>query len=670
MLVSWNWLSRYLDLPMSHEELALRLSLSGLNHEETTTVDGDVVIDLEVTSNRGDCLGHLGVAREIGVLYDLSVKTPEIELSEAGPKIESLLSVENRYTEACPRYTARVIQGIKVGPSPEWMATALKAVGIGVVNNVVDATNYVMMECGQPLHAFDYAKIAEQKVIVRRAAEKETIEAIDHRNYELDEAMCVIADAKEAQAVAGVMGGAVSEVDDTTTDLVIEAAIFTPLMVRRAARKLKLQSPSSYRFERRVDPVGVDWASRRVCQLILETAGGKLAAGVIDTAPEITPNPPVTLRLSQVERVLGIKIDRKEIERILVKLGCESEIGSDTYVPPSWRHDLGREADLIEEVARIHGYENIPEDAPIPVAPSSKRDFDVAMERVRSVMTSAGYSEAMTPSVVTNKLDESLSPWTDLPALKTETAMLKGARTLRRSLIPSLLEGRANNWASASIHADLFEIAHIYLPQQSNEALPSEQYSLAMVSGCDYLEMKGAIETLCQRMGIADPVQVKAIERSGFAKGAVVEVSCGERMVGYLGIVDPKVLKSWKLPAPVVAAEFSLPTLLEAASLVPQQQSVSMFPSVERDLNFVVAESVRWSELERVVRAAVGEELAGVRYCETYRDPAKDGKDRKRVLMSVSLQLHDGTLSGEQADQLIGQVIGACKQELAAELLS
>ncbi|MFG0261229.1 MAG: phenylalanine--tRNA ligase subunit beta [Novipirellula sp. JB048] len=668
MLVSWNWLSRYLDLPMSHEELALRLSLSGLNHEETVVVDGDVVIDLEVTSNRGDCLGHLGVAREIGVLYGLSVNTPEPQLRESGPPIESLLSVENQYTAACPRYTARVIQGVQIGPSPDWMANSLKAIGIGVVNNVVDATNYVMMECGQPLHAFDYAKLAQQRVVIRQAADQERIEALDHRHYQLDEAMCVIADAEQAQGVAGVMGGAASEVDDATTDLVIEAAIFTPLLVRRAARKLKLQSPSSYRFERRVDPAGVDWASRRVCQLILETAGGQLATGVIDTAATITPHPPVPLRLSQVERVLGIQIERAEIERILVALGCEHD--GDTYVPPSWRHDLGREADLIEEVARIHGYDKIPEDAPIPVAPSRRRDFDVAMERVRLVMTSAGYSEAMTPSIVTRKLDESLSPWTETPPLKTDTAMLKGARTLRRSLIPSLLQGRANNWASASIHADLFEIAHLYLPQTCSETLPSEQYSLAMVSGGDYLEMKGVIETLCQRLGIAEPVQVNAIERSGFANGAVVELRCGDAMLGYLGIVDPQLLKSWKLPGSVVAAELSLPSLMEIAALVPQQQRVSMFPSIQRDLNFVVAESVRWSELERVVRAAVGEELADVRYCETYRDPSKDGQDRKRVLLSVLLQSHDGTLSGEQADQSIGQIIAACERELAAELLS
>ncbi|TWU45200.1 Phenylalanine--tRNA ligase beta subunit [Novipirellula aureliae] len=675
MLVSWKWLSRYIDLPMKHEDLASRLSLSGLNHEGTTTVNSDIVIDLEVTSNRGDCLGHLGVAREISVLYDLPLKTPKIDLRESSTSIESLLSVENAFVEGCPRYTARVIQGIQVGKSPDWMAESLSSVGIGVVNNVVDATNYVMMECGQPLHAFDYSKLAENKIVIRQADPGETIEAIDHRTYALDPSMCVIADARQANAVAGVMGGAVSEVDDATTDLVIEAAIFTPLSVRRTARKLKLHSPSSYRFERRVDPVGVDWASRRVCQLILESAGGQLANGSIDTAAKFVPNEPVVLRLSQLERILGIRIDREEVERILVALGCESIASSDSYRPPSWRHDLSREADLIEEVARIHGYEKIPEDAPIPVAPSSKRDFDVAMERVRSVMISAGISETMTPSVVTDSLDASVSPWTERASLRTETPMLKGARCLRRTLIPSLLEGRANNWALASFDAELFEIAHIYLPGEKQpgdklEALPDEQYSLAVVSGREYLEMKGLIETLCERMGIAETVSVKPVDRLGMTKGATVQVHCGGHEIGYLGVVDPKVLKTWKLTGQVVAAELSLVALLAAAKLVPQQQSVSVFPSVQRDLNFVLAESVRWSELDRVVRSAVGSELAAVDYRETYRDPKKDGADRKRILLSVELQRHDGTLSGEEADALIERVIQACDKELSAKLLS
>ncbi|MGI9472833.1 MAG: phenylalanine--tRNA ligase subunit beta [Rubripirellula sp.] len=689
MLVSLKWLAKYVDLPMTHEELAQRLSLSGLNHEATDEINGDVVIDLEVTSNRGDCLGHLGVAREVGVLYGLPIKAPTVELSASSDSVDSLLTVENQFIEACPRYTARVIRGVKVGKSPDWLVESLQSVfwkrkidgsieQYQSINNVVDATNYVLMECGQPLHAFDFAKVAGSKIVIRAGRKGETMEAIDHREYALDESTCVIADEQQASAVAGVMGGAVSEVSETTTDLVIESAIFTPLSVRRTARRLKLHSPSSYRFERKVDPVGVDWASQRVCDMILDMAGGEVANGVIDTAPKIAPREPIVLRASQLERILGIRIDAAEVTRILIALGCTTASGDlessagQLYVPPTWRHDLTREADLIEEVARIHGYEEIPEDAPIPVAPSSKRPFDTALDRARHVLTAAGLSEAMTPSIVTQKLDESLSPWTERPALETQTPMLKGARRLRRTLLPSLLEGRAKNWAAASLAADLFEIAHIYLPseKQSDDALPAEQYSLGLIAGRDFFELKGIVETLCQRMGAEQSLVVETVKRPGFTPGTCVELKLGDVSVGYLGSVDAKTLKQWKLSGPVAVAELSLPTLLEHSRLVPQQQAVSAFPSIQRDLNFVVAESVRWSDMENVVRAAVGAELASVTYRETYRDPKKDGKDRKRVLMSVELQRHDATLSGKQADDLVGQLIGACREKLAAELLS
>ena len=684
MLVSLKWLANYIDLPMDHEELAQRLSLSGLNHECTDEIDGQIVVDLEVTSNRGDCLGHIGVAREVGVLFGLKTRFPEPAISESGPSIHDLLKVDNQFIDACPRYTARVIQGVKVGPSPDWLVEALQAVfwkrkvdgtieRYQSINNVVDATNYVLMECGQPLHAFDYSKLSGKQIVVRPADDGEKMQAIDHKEYQLDSAMCVIADAVEPSAVAGVMGGAMSEVSEATTDLVIESAVFTPLSIRRTARKLKLHSPSSYRFERKVDPVGVEWASRRVCEMIVDLAGGTIANGMIDTAPAIPERSPVVLRLSQLERILGIQLDRENVTRILEALGCQTVATGDEateYVPPSWRHDLTREADLIEEVARIHGYDKIPDDSPIPVAPSAKRPFDTALSRIRQVLTASGISEAMTPSVVTDQLDQAVSPWTEKSALKTQVAMLKGAKTLRRSMIPSLVEGRAKNWASASLHANLFEIAHLYLPGDGDDALPSEQYSLAMVTGEDYFSLKGTLETLCARMGIASALDVTPVDRLGFAKRGCVELNLGGEIVGYLGILDKKVLKKWKLGDAVCAAELSLDALLRQAQLVPQQQAVSTFPSVQRDLNFVVKENVAWREMEQVVRSAIGESLASVTYRETYRDAEKDGKDHKRVLMAVELQRHDSTLSGEQAESLVGQLIAACQKELSAELLS
>jgi phenylalanyl-tRNA synthetase beta chain len=651
-----------------------------LNHEESKTVDGEIVIDLEVTSNRGDCLGHIGVAREIAVLTGQKLKLPTIQFPSSATAASDLINVKIEMPEACPRYTARVIQGVKVGESPDWMQAALRSIGIGVVNNIVDVTNYVMMECGQPLHAFDAASVSGNQIVVRAGRSGEKLQAIDHRDYELNAQTCVIADANSPLAIAGVMGGASSEVTESTTNVIIEAADFMPLSVRRTARRLKLHSPSSFRFERRVDPRGIDWASRRACQLITEIAGGQVASGVVECGEPIADRPAVILRLSQLKRVLGIDIDAETITRILTGLGCRvdtaREISGMQCVPPSWRHDLTREADLIEEVARIHGYDKIPEDAPIPVMPSSKRPFDVAMSRVRGVLTAAGLSEAMTPSVVTEKIDVPLSPWTDRPAIQTRTAMLEGSRRLRRSLIPSLLQSRAANWAAASLHADLFEIAHVYLPSpQSGDQvdLPAETYHLGLIMGDDFFAAKGVIETLLIRLGIDGELQVESVQREGFAVGGVallkVRSNESDEEIGYLGMLDETLVRSWKLPGKVVAAELSAEQLLQLSHLVPQQRAISPFPSIRRDLNLVLPESVRWDGLSSVIRAASDQRLTNLSYQETYRNAEQDGADRKRVLFSMELQSLTETLSGSDADEIVEKVVSACERQLSAVLM-
>ena len=273
MIVSWKWLTEYVDLKMTHDDLVDRLTMSGLNHEGTETKNGDQAIDLEVTSNRPDCLGHIGVAREIAVLYEVPLKLPEVEFECGNQSVQDHCSVEIESPETCFRYTARMIKGVKIGPSPQWLQDRLTAIGIGVVNNVVDVTNYVMMECGQPLHAFDFGKVNGGKIIVRSAKKEETMVAIDHSNLKLEPGMCVIADAQVPVALGGVMGGADSEISDDTTDVLLEAAYFDQLAVRKAARKLKKHSPSSFRFERNIDSAMLDWASRRACALIQQLAG-------------------------------------------------------------------------------------------------------------------------------------------------------------------------------------------------------------------------------------------------------------------------------------------------------------------------------------------------------------------------------------------------------------
>ncbi len=676
MLVSWKWLSRYVDLSMPIGELETRLSLSGLNHESTVEVDDDFVIDLEVTSNRGDCLGHIGVAREVAVLFDKQLRTPIISLEESSDALNQGIPVDIQMPEACSRYVARLIQGVTVGPSPQWLADSLRTVGINSINNVVDATNYVMLECGQPLHAFDFDKVNGEGVIVRAARDGETMEAIDHHTYTLDGSMCVIADAVRPIAIAGVMGGAATEVTHATKAILIEAGVFAPLSVRRTARKLKLASASSYRFERKVDPCGVDWASRRVCELIQSTGGGMVLKHATDTHPKMPTATQVTLTYSHIRKLLGIDIDRETVLRILTALGCRM-VGDDgagkhavRLESPSWRHDLTREVDLIEEIARIHGYDKIPENEPIAVMPSAKRPFDIAVEKVRGVMMAAGFCEAMTPSIVNDKTDSLVSPWSDRPALATVTTMLEGARKLRRAIVPSLLQSRAANWAAANVEADLFEIAHVYLPGITANDLPLEQYSLGLVSGEDYFIVKGIVDSIASRLGLSGGLQYESIPVPGMDSAWSTRIKLGDQIVGYQGLIDPAVVRDLKIPGRVVAVELSLVALLENAKLVPTQTDVSPFPSIVRDLNLVVAESVRWASLERAVRAAVGVELAGVHYRETYRDTKRDGEDRKRILLSVELRKPKTTLTHAEADLLVTSILTACENNVGAKLLS
>lgn len=669
MIVSWNWLKEYVQLDMSAAELEQRLMMAGLNHESTTDVAGDLAIDLEVTSNRADCLGHLGIAREVAVLWDRELKLPAAEPAETGAVVGDQVRVRIDAPQLCSRYTARLIRGVKIGPSPTWLTRRLATIGIGTINNVVDITNYVLMECGQPLHAFDFGKIAGGQIIVREPLSDEKLEAIDHKSYELTAGMCVIADSRQAVAIGGIMGGAATEVSAATTELLIEAAQFDSMAIRQAARKLNLHSDSSYRFERGIDPERVDWASRRCCQLVLDLCGGKLAAGVVDVGTRPAPRTPIVLRFSQLRRVLGIEVDPGTAQRILQALGGQvrhSDAEQIELTPPSWRHDLTREIDLVEEVARIHGYDKIPEDVAVPMAASARSREDRILSTVRQSLTAHGFDEAMTLSTVDNAVSDAYSPWTDAPALRSLTPVLRRADHLRRSLVPSLLVARRVNETLANHDVELFEIAKVYLAQSDH--LPREERVLALTSGRGYLELKGAIEGLLAALHIKAPLEVRTAQHELFEQGHYVQLLLAGQPLGYLGEVSSAGRKQFELRAATTAAELQLTVLIELANIVPQYVKASQFPSIARDLNFVVDDAVRWADLERAVLAAGDARLLACEYQGTYRDPERIGAGKKSLLLSIMLGDETATLTNEAADQLRDTIVAACHRQLGAEL--
>ena len=630
MIVSWNWLKEYVDLDLPATDVERRLMLAGLNHEGTDVVGEDLAIDLEVTSNRPDCLGHIGVAREAAVLFGKPLKLPAASPTTSTTPVTDLSRVTLHSPELCPRYTARVIRGVKIKASPQWMVDRLRTIGIASINIVVDVTNFVLMECGQPLHAFDLGRLDGREIIVREAKPGEQFLAINHKTYSLETGMCVIADRSRAVGLGGVMGGADTEVGPATTDVLMEAAEFDPVSIRNTARRLNLHSDSSYRFERGLDPEGVDWASRRACELILDLAGGELAAGVIDVGRRPVLREPIVLRLSQLERILGISVPPETVRRILTALGTKvqtADANQIEIIPPGWRRDLAREIDLVEEVARIHGYDAIPEDVQVPMAASARTNRDRVLGKVRAALVGAGVDEAMTLSAVEAPISEAFSPWTDVAALHSPTPILRRADRLRRSLIPSLLLARRTNEAVANPPAELFEIARVYLPRKND--LPQEELMLALSSGGDFLRIKGILEVILITLKTPLVLESTAFEHPLLQAGRAVELTLDGERLGFLGEVSSGGLKQFELRRATTVAEVRVETVLEqVARLIPQSADLSPYPAVVRDFNLVVDESYNsWGALERT-SARVGRRNAGTSRVSRYlsrRRPAGQG---------------------------------------------
>lgn len=670
MIVSWNWLKQYVLLDMPHEELERRLMMAGLNHEGTEEVEGDLAIDFEVTSNRPDCLGHLGIAREVAVLFDRPLRLPAAEPKQGSAAVEKLVKVRIDCPDLCYRYSARVVRGVKVAPSPRWMARRLEAVGITAINNIVDISNYVLMECGQPLHTFDYGRLKGAEIVVRRPRPGETIEAIDHKTYALGADMCLICDAASPVAIGGVMGGAATEISDRTRDVLVEAAEFAPVSIRNTARQLNLHSDSSYRFERKIDPEGIDWASRRCAELILELAGGELAAGSVDVIARPAPERrPITLRYSQLKRILGIDVDPDEVRRILTALGnveTAQAAGQVTVVAPSWRRDLTREIDLVEEVARIHGYEQIPEDVLVPMAPSARNRQERVVDRIRAVLTASGFDEAMTLSAVDQATSSAFSPWTDAAPLVSQTPVLRGADHLRRSLVPSLLAARRTNESLANPEIELFEIARVYLPRENQ--LPDEQWMITLTSGRDYAWVKGVVESLAAAI---DPELRVGAEEYGcelLDADQSARLVLGEETLGFLGGLSGETLERLALRQATVVAELRLAPLVERAKLVAHFQTLPAYPAVTRDINLVVGDGIRWADMAQTVRQAAGVYFESLEYRDTYRDAERLGPGKKSLLMTLTLRWKEGTLTNQQADEIRDGIVAAAAKEHGAQL--
>lgn len=668
MKICWSWLKDYVDLDVSVETLIERFTTAGLNHESTIEAAGEVVVEFEVTSNRPDCLSHIGMAREAAVLFGRKLRFPPTECAESDVPVERLVRVDVDEGAAwCPQYRARVIEGATIGPSPEWLVRRLASIGVGAVNNVVDATNYVMMECGQPLHAFDLDAVRERRIVVRSARAGEKFLAINNRTYELREGMGVIADAFAPAAVAGIMGGKESEVGRSTRNILLEAAEFSPVSVRRTSRELDLSSDSSYRFERKVDPRGVAWASDRACRLICELAGGRLARGAVHRRSEPLAAPRIRLRYERVGRILGVDVPPPESRRILESLGLailEEDANGLTAAPPSFRRDLTREIDLVEEIGRIHGYSEVPQDRVLPLrAPTAGKDRR-AWSKIRDVLLGSGFYEAVTFSFTNADAVSLVRPWTSVEPVVLQHSSRRQENRLRQSLLPSLLESVRLNESRGSEGVRLYETATLFWPEEG-AGLPREPRALGLVASADVRVLRGVVEAVLSRLKISADFQPADVV--GFAAGQAAEYRLAGERVAVLGVVDPAVRSRLDLRADVAAAEILLGPLVEHARLDATVQPIPRWPSVVRDLAVVVDEKVRWAKIEECVRSSSGPFMAELEFVDLFRGKQVEA-GKKSIAFRMTFRASDRTLTKDEVDRCVQSVVEALSSSVKGKL--
>ncbi len=648
-----SWLAEYVALPSDEETVARAFTLSGTEVEGRGTAEGETVFEFGITVNRPDCMNVYGLAREASVLFRTPLGAVETSCPAGGPPVETLARVEVEASDLCPRYMARVLRGVRVGPSPAWVQKRLLQCGLRPINAVVDATNYVLLEMGHPLHAFDMAFLEGGRIVVRRARMGENILALDGAEKSLREEMLVIADARSPVAVAGVMGGEKSGVTALTCDVLLEGAVFDPVSVRRTAKALGLHTDASHRFERGVDFDGPVKALDRCARLILEACGGTLAGGALDICP--VPRPPVRLffRQRRVHRVVGLDISSAACAAILERLGCGVQAageGALEVTVPGWRVDLAREVDLIEEIVRIHGLDDLPATLPRVVDPVGGKPDSLKVEEVlRDLFAAAGYFETIQMSFTDPAVERLLAPALEPAPLANPMAETSGV--LRTTLSGGLLGTTLRNRARGARRMALFEVGGVFLPA-AGAALREEPRAAALLYDDDppkrwgeasprgLLSLKGLLEAALVRFG--STVAFRPSDREPYAAGHSLALMVDGREAGHLGTVDPRLLSNLGLRGRVHLAEFALAGL-DAASARVKFRPVSKYPAIVRDFSILAESSVTWEQVRRPLESLSLKHLASVDLVEVYEGGSLP-PGTKSWTFSMAFQALDRTL--------------------------
>ncbi len=679
-----NWLREFVDIPVDGHRLAQDLTMTGLAVDAVDTAEnGEPFLEADITTNRPDAMNHYGAAREISALYDRALKPFRPKVREGKRKAAEMAAVQIADPDLCPRYSARVILGVKVGPSPDWMVRRIEAVGLRSINNVADVTNYLLIEMGHPTHAFDLDCLAGRKIIVRRAKSGEKLTTLDAVERRFNTEHLVIADAEKPVAIGGVMGGLESGISDRTVNVLLESAWFEPRSIRHTARQFGMHTDASHRFERGADIEATVTAADRAAELIREVAGGEVLRGVLDVYPRKRPRAALALRRSELERILGVEVPPTQVARILRRLGFRVgplQRGRWSVRPPTFRMDVEREIDVIEEVARHYGYERFPSRLPTWAGAERRAPHWAAERAVREAARALGYDETVSFTPISEAKAKRFS--SREPVAIANPLSVEGA-TLRTSALPGLLDAVEWNLNRGVEGVRLFEIGNLYFRREGTaEGWPFEEPpvlglavtgSLAPLSPheaarkADLYRLKGDVAVLLDLFAAGRICFDPQVDAGYYNKGRSARAVMDGETVALFGELDSGLLaeRDWKQP--VLVAEIFLDCLYQRGLRRPSYQPPPRFPAVERDFSLLLPEGTLYERVEAAVRQLELPDLVEILPVEIFRgEPVPEG--RYSLLLRVRFQSPERTLSDAEVNQSAQKIATALEKAVGATL--
>jgi len=670
------------ELGITPQDLGYEPEYGILILPENTPVGADIkdifglnenVVEFEITSNRPDCFSVIGLARETAASFKKPFNVKKPEFNETSENINDFLSVEVQNKEKCLRYSARMIKNVKIGPSPEWMVHRLKACGIRSINNVVDITNYVLLEYGQPMHAFDMRDLKNNKIVVRFAADGEIIKTLDEQDRKLTSSDLVISDGERAVAVAGVMGGFNSEIKEDTTTVIFESATFDGASVRLTAQRLGLRTESSSRFEKGLDPNNTIPAVERACELIEQLGCGEVVGGCIDVVGNIKEKTLLPFRPDFINRFLGTDIPTEDMVKYLEAIEFEVDTNAATITAPTFRPDIVGEADVAEEVARFYGYDVIPTTLLSGEATAGKlTEKQIAVKNINSLLTSQGMYEIYTYTFVSPTMLDKLCVSADSPlrnVVKISNPLGEDTSIMRTTTIGSMLEILSRNYKYKNMSAKLFEIGKTYIPTEPDK-LPDEPETITLGmygDNYDFFDLKGICETLADGLHVPG-IGFKAVtDNPTFHPGRTAEISVNGEAVGILGQIHPEVADNFEVSVPCYIAEINLQKLISHINTDITFKQLPKFPAVERDIAMLVDKTIPVAEIEQVIAKAGGALLENVKLFDVY-EGKQIPEDKKSVAYSVWFRDNTRSLTNEEVNVIFDKILKKLEKELSAQL--